>query len=208
MRQVESEGAAMVRFTEQGSGRYSPFTRPVRWQLEAYWTLEPRYAPARYEKRVSDLDGNLSLTERRTFDWREGTVHFQRIDREGGRDVDRVLRVPPDTLTAEGLAVALRHLPFQSPRPVRAHFLSDEPKLYEVTFKIKGIEPIATPGGSSDCYKVEMDFDLGLFNLLEAFIPDTALWFTTASPHLWVQYRGLESGRGTPVVTRSALSGR
>ncbi len=207
MQQVESEGEAMVRFTERGSGRYSPFTQPVRWQLEAYWTLEPRYAPARYEKTVSDLEGNVLVTERRTFDWREGTVHFQRIDREGDRDVDQVLRVPEDTLTAEGLAVALRHLPFESPRPVRAHFLSDEPKLYPVTFRIKGREVIDIPEGSTDCYTVRMDFDLGLLNLFKAFIPETTLWFAAAAPHRWVRSRGLESGRGTPVVIRTAQSG-
>ncbi len=203
MERVLLEGQAMVRFREWGAGRYSPFPEPVRWELEAFWTASPRFAPFSYEKKIFGLDGELRVTERRRFDWERSTVHFQRIDSAGKRNVDRVLPVPRDTLTAEGIALALQGLPFEKPHPVKAHFLSDEPKVYQVTFAVGGRRAVKTPAGTVDSFEIKMDLNLGLLNFFKPFIPDTKLWFSAAAPHRWVQYRGLESGRGTPVVTRT-----
>ena len=204
MEEVVLEGKPRIRFTETGIGRYSPFSQPVIWTVESYWSAGDRYAPLSYEKSISNPEGNLQVMERRSFDWRRGTARFQRIDSEGKRSLDKTVKVPPDTLTPDGLALALQHLPFDPPRPVQAHFLSDEPKVYKVTFKIVGRESLATESGPVETYKVQMDFHLGVLSLFKAFIPEIHFWFDTTTPHYWVRYEGPESGRGTPVVVRTA----
>ena len=204
MEEVVHEGETRIRFRETGSGRYSPFSQPVRWTVEAYWTSGDRYAPLSYQKSISDAAGNLRVTERRWFDWTRGTARFQRTDAEGKRSLDKTVKVPSDTLTPDGLALALQHLPFDLPRPVQAHFLSDEPKVYKVTFKMVERERLSTASGPVEAYKVQMDFHLGVLSLFKAFIPDIHFWFDARTPHYWVRYKGLESGRGTPVVVRTS----
>lgn len=192
----------MVRFTETGEGHHSPFKVPVRWNLESFWIYGARFSPQRYEKTFADLKGNPLVTEEFTFDWAKETVRFERIDHVRHLNTERVLSVPPDTLTSDGIATALRALPYGSSSPVTIHLLTNEPKLYKVTFEIQGQEKVKTQAGEFICYKVKMDIDLGFLNLFKVFGPDIFFWFTVDPPHFWVQYEGPEAGRGSPGVVR------
>ncbi|MDA2923981.1 DUF3108 domain-containing protein [Acidobacteria bacterium AH-259-L09] len=82
------------------------------------------------------------------------------------------------------------------------------PAIYQVTFKVEGRERVKTPAGDFNCYKVEMDVDLGFLNLFKVFVPDTHFWFTVDPPHFWVRYEGLERGRGSPKVVRASTGHR
>ena len=202
MHRLLVDGQPMVKLTESGEGYYSPFHQRVRWNLESYWWFEHRFSPQRSEKTFTDLKGTLLAVERKTFDWTKGKVRFERVDKVGRRDVDRELKIPADTLTSEGLAVALRSLPFGLPRTVKLHLLSDEPKVYEVTFRIEGVEPVKTTTGLYNCFKVKMDVKLGFLRLFKMLIPEIYFWFSQDPPHFWVRYQGPESGRGSPEVVR------
>ncbi len=202
---ITTDGQSLVKFTETGEGYYSPFSQRVRWSVESYWKLGQRFSPLHYEKTFTDMEGVPVVVERRRFDWRNRTVQFEREDRIGDRSIDVELEVPRFTWTSDGVAVALRSFPFDSPRPVKVHLLSDEPKLYEVTFTVKGIDPVGTKSGVRDCYKVKMDVNLGFLNLFKAFVSDIYFWFAVETPHRWVRYQGLESGRGSPEVLRQSI---
>ena len=192
----------MVRLTEEGAGKYSPFRQEVRWNLESYWWLTDRFFPQHSKKTFTDLKGNVLVVERTSFEWEKGMAKFERVDKIGNRSVHRKMRVPADTLTPEGLGVALRSLPFDSRRPVRLHILADEPKVYEVVFRVDGVESVKTARSLYDCYRVKMDVKLGIFSLFKVFLPDVYFWFTQESPHFWVRYQGPERGRGSPEVVR------
>ncbi|MFQ5928891.1 MAG: DUF3108 domain-containing protein [Acidobacteriota bacterium] len=202
LQQISLSGQPMVSFTETGEGRYSPFKHPVRWKLESLWRYENRFCPQSYEKKFTDLEGNLLVTERFSLDWDKNIAQFERIDHVGNHRTEEVLKVPLDTLTTDGIATALRALPYDSPRPLTVHLLTNAPELYKVTFKIEGREKVKTPAGDFDCYKVKMDIDLGFLDLFKVLVPDTYFWFTVAPPHFWVRYEGLESGPGSPKVVR------
>ena len=147
LRQITEDDRLLVRFTETGEGYYSHFPQRVRWTMKSYWEFGERFSPLFYEKTFSDMEGVPVVVERRRFDWKKGTVRFEREDKIGDRGVDEELEVPPTTWTVDGLATALRSLPFDSPRPVKVHLLTDEPKLYKVTFTIQGTEPIRSGEG-------------------------------------------------------------
>jgi hypothetical protein len=72
--------------------------------------------------------------------------------------------------------------------------LTNEPKVYDVTFEWRGIEKVKTPAGEFECYKLEMVPHLGVLNIFRPFVSKTFLWFTVAEPHYWVRYAGPESG--------------
>lgn len=200
LEQVTVNGQRLVRFTETGQGRYSPFKEEVRWTLEALWNAEDAFSPLSFEKTVSDMNGGLLVRERKAFDLARGRVQFQRQDSAALTSTMKELEVPSDTLAVEGIGTALRSLPFDPPRPFRAHLLTNEPELYEVTLEPRGRERVKTQAGEFECYKVELVPHLGLLSVFRVFVPKTYFWFTVAPPHFWVRYQGLESGLGTPHV--------
>jgi hypothetical protein len=117
-----------------------------------------------------------------------------------GRKMMRTLQIPADTLTVEGIAGALRSLPFGSDMKFPAHFLSNEPKLYSVTFEMSDRETIRTPSGNVDCYKIELVPHIGALGAFRFLVPKAYFWMAVAPPHKWVKYQGPENGPGTPEI--------
>jgi hypothetical protein len=207
MQQTEVEKRRAVRFTENGTGRLSSFSREVRWSAEATWLADTDFQPVDIQKTVTATDGTPLLVERKHFDRIKGTVRFER--RKGnGRLETSTLEIPTDTLVVEGLAAVLRFAPIDESHPLAAHVLSNEPRVYSVTFEWRGREHIKTPAGEFDCYKVEMVPHLGVMNLLRPFVTKTFFWFTVESPHNWVRYEGSENGPGTPSVVMELTRSR
>ena len=188
-----------VRFTEKGTGHLSSFPNEVQWSLEALWLAEDAFLPLEFEKTVTTSDGKELLVERKHFDRDKGTVRFERRNAAGGLET-KTVEAPPDTLAIEGLAGVLRFLPLNETRAFSAHVLSNEPRVYDVTFESRGKERIKVPAGEFECYKLEMVPHLGVLNVFRPLFPKTFFWFTVSAPHDWIRYEGPESGPGTPNI--------
>jgi hypothetical protein len=188
-----------VRFTETGHGHFSPYTEPVQWKIEAVWTANVAFYPSRFEKTVMDMNGRTITTERKIFDPARHTVRFERKG-EALPAVSRDLRTPADTVTVEGIAGILRYLPFDHWRPVSLHFLTNEPKVYEMKVEMRGKERVKTPAGEFESYRIEFVPNLGALNVFHAFLPKARFWFSASQPHFWVRYEGPENGPGTPEI--------
>lgn len=201
MRRVESDAQDAVRMTESGQGHYSGFNQEIRWNIEVWWAAGDAFRPIRSERTVTDLSGKMLLEERKQFDWTKNQVRFERRDLKDGKTTTKVLAIPNDTLTVEGIAGALRGLPFDRLRSFAAHLLTNEPTLYDITLELRGRETVRTSAGTFDCYKVELVPHAGALNVFRVFFPKTYFWFTVDSPHTWVRYQGLESGPGSPEIT-------
>src|SRR5690242_7340075 len=132
------DGRPTVRFTERGSGRYSPFNGDVRWNTETVWDAQATFRPLKTERVVTDAAGKQLLKERKTFNFDKGVVLVEREDKPSRPSIE----IPPDTITVDGIAGALRSLPFN--RPFENHLLSNEPKLYDVSFETRGRERVQT----------------------------------------------------------------
>jgi hypothetical protein len=197
MEPSERQGQKTIRFTERGQGRISPFTREVRWSLEAVWSAASSLQPLDTEKMITSSTGEWLATERKHFDAKAGTVRFERQSSDSRSDM-KTISIPADTLAVEGIAGVLRFMTFDRPFP--AHLLSNEPNLYSVTFENRGRERVKTPAGAFDAYKIEVVPHMGVLNVLRSLFPKTYFWFTVAAPHFWVRYEGLENGRGTPEI--------
>ena len=200
MERGSEQGPQTVRFTEKGSGRYSGFNQEVRWNTETIWTSGESFRPLSIERTVTDAAGNPLVRERKSFNFDKGTVEIDRDDITTGQKSRRSLSIPADTLAVDGIAGALRSLPFERSRPVELHLLSNEPKVYDVTLEVQGRERIRTPAGPLECYKVELRPGVGVLKLFGFLVPKAYFWFTVDAPHYWVRYEGPENGRGTPQV--------
>jgi Protein of unknown function (DUF3108) len=199
MEPSEHEGKKAIRFTERGQGHVSPFSGEVRWSLEAEWSAERGLRPLKTEKIVTTLTGTRVAIERKHFDVVNNTVTFDR-QASDGRTETKSLSIPADTLAVEGIAGILRFLAFDENLRYSAHLLSNEPRVYSVTFEQRAKERVRTPAGEFEAYKVEMVPHLGVLNVFRSFAPKTFFWFTVQQPHFWVRYQGLENGPGTPEI--------
>jgi len=199
MEPIEREGKKAVRFTERGQGHVNPFPGEVRWTLESIWSAEASFQPLNSEKIVTTPTGAPLVRERKHFDPVKGIATFER-QHAAEPPEEKSITVPPDTLIAEGIAGVLRYLMFEQATAFPVHLLSNEPRLYSVTFESRGKEHVRTPAGEFDCYKIEMVPHLGVLNVVRYFYPKAFFWFTVAPPHFWVRYEGPESGPGTPEI--------
>jgi hypothetical protein len=200
MQRENAQGRSVVRFVEKGSGRYSPFNREVNWNVETLWTAEEWFRPLRSERTVTDMAGKPLIKERKSFSFDKGIVEIERQDLSTGSTSRQSLKITQDTVTVDGIAGALRSLPFDRLGSFKLHVLTNEPKLYEVSFEGRGVEKIRTPAGEFNCYKVEMRPEVGVLRLFSFMIPKAYFWFTVDAPHYWVRYDGPENGRGTPEI--------
>jgi hypothetical protein len=195
-------GKNAVRFTENGRGRYSPFTQEVRWSMVSIWLADGRFSPLQSEKTILDSQGKTLAVEKKAFDSAAGKVKVERKNEKGATETSS-FSATPDTLTVEGIAAVLQFFPFGKAGPagtLSGHMLSNEPKLYDVTIESRGTELLKTAHGEVDCFKLELVPHLGLLNVFKVFYPKTYFWFSAAEPHRWVRYQGLENGPGTPEV--------
>lgn len=206
METLQVQGKRAVRITERGSGRISEFPQDVRWSLEATWRAEDGFQPLDVEKTISASDGRRLVVERKHFDHDKGIVRFERQTLDERPEI-KSLAVPPDTLVIEGIAGVLRFLEPDGGHPFSAHLLTNEPRLYSVTFELRGKERVKTPAGDFECYKLELVPHLGILNTFRYFFPKTFFWYTVAPPHYWIRYEGPENGPGTPQVVMELSHG-
>lgn len=192
-------GEEAVRFTESGRGRYFPFKEAVTWTLEAVWLAGPAFYPLRFSKTTTGSSGTRLAIETKEFDRNRRTARFSRKLEKGDAE-SRSFAAGPDVLAIEGIAGILSYLPFEQASTVKAHLLSNEPKLYDVSLEPRGKETISAASGRVECYKIEVVPHLGLLNLFRPILPKTYFWFAVAQPHRWVRFQGLEAGPGSPEI--------
>ena len=200
------KGVKAVRFTENGKGHYSPFQQEVRWTLESIWLADGSFFPLQFEKTIRNTQGAIITVEKKTFDPAAGRVKFERRNEKGATETSS-FSAAPDVLTVEGIAGILQFFPFAksgSATTLKAHMLSNEPKLYDVSIEPRGTERVKTLTGNIDCFKIELVPHLGVLNVVRAFYPKTYFWFSVAEPHSWVRFQGLENGPGSPEIIMEA----
>ena len=202
MEGLQIQGRNAVRFTETGSGHLSDYSQEVRWSTRSVWLAEDGFRPLDTERTITATDGKVLLVERKHFDHDKATVHLERTREGGGKETEN-LDVPDDTLAIEGLAGVLRFANLPKSRSLSAHVLTNEPRVYSVSFEWRDEETVRTPAGEFHCYRVEMIPHLGVLNVIRPFLQKTYFWYTVAAPHNWIRYQGPESGPGTPEVVMS-----
>lgn len=204
--QFTQNGENFLKLTFEGKGLLYPFSENATWVSESIFKADGSFYPISTNSTVKNMSGEIINTDKKTIDLELGTATFERNNIDGEGSLTETFDFTPETLIVEGVFMALRTFPFQSGDKVKAGFLSNEPELYNVEFKLKGIETVNTPEGDVECYKVELVPKLGVLGVFKVFFPKTYFWFTVAPPHSWVKYVGYENGRNSPEVVMSVVN--
>lgn len=200
MERTTVDGKPVLRFTEEGRGIRSPYDQETVWTILSLWTDESPPRPIRSESTTSDFKGRPLVRESKVFDFARSQVEIEKTDSRTGKAKRETMRLPPDTLAVDGLAGILRGLDFGATAPYAAHLLTNEPKMYDITFETRGREKIQTEDGEVECYKVEVVPHAGVLNVFRGLYPKTIFWFQVEDPHTWVRYVGSENGPGSPEI--------
>jgi hypothetical protein len=196
-------GRPVIRFTEAGEGIRANFERPVSWTIVSTWSNEGIPRPLDSEATYRDASDRVLLTDKRSFDWSRKHLRVVRTA-EGEKPKEEVLQLREDLLMVDGIAGVLRGLDFNSARPLAAHLIGSDLKIYEVRLEVRGRERIQTASGTVETFKVELVPHLGLLDLFRFLYPKTHFWFRVDAPHTWVRYEGLEDGPGSPEIILSS----
>ena len=196
------DGVTKFKIIYNAKGATSPFSRDQKltWKSVAIWRADDKFLPLSSETVIKDMAGNVIMIDEKEFDHKKDTAVFAREDVNLSKYDRKLYDITPETLMVEGIVYALRTLPFGTDQTVTAQILSNEPELYNVEFKERGIEKVQTPNGEIECYKVEVVPKLGVRNLFKVFFPKTYFWFTVEAPHKWVRYEGYENGIESPEI--------
>lgn len=196
------DGVKRFKLVFNAKGATSPFSRDqqLTWKSVAIWEAQEKFMPIKSETVIKDLAGNVIMIDEKTFNHKRGTAVFAREDLRLNKYDRKLYDITPDTLIVEGITYALRDLPFGTDNVVNSKLLTNEPELYNVEYKERGIEKIKTPDGEIDCYKVEIVPKLGVRNIFKVFFPKTYFWLAVEPPHKWIKYEGYENGIETPEV--------
>ena len=201
MREDVVDNQPVISMTEEGEGRYSGYDDTVRWRTETRWSRGETFRPLRVAKTFTDANGTVLTREHTEFDSRNNVVRFEREDLRSGTSRVDTRPMPSDTLSVEGIAAALRTIPFEDDASISAHLFTPAPEMYEVTFEIRGRETVDSAGRRVECYKIELVPRLGIFSLFRFMLPKAYFWFAADPPHYWIRYEGPENGPGTPRIT-------
>jgi hypothetical protein len=202
--ETDAEGRPIVRMREEGEGLYSGFDEEVVWRTDSLWSAGDTFAPIRTERTVRNLGGTVLVRERTDFDRANGVIRFEREEPETGDTQSETFDLPRDVLSVEGIAAALRGIPFGEDVSVETRLFTPEPELYEVTLHVRGRETVGIAEGDREAYKVEIEPHLGLLSVFRFLLPEAYFWFAVEPPHDWLRYEGPEAGRGTPAITMEA----
>lgn len=204
--QYKENGVNHLRITFTGKGLLYPYSENVTWVSDSIFKAQGYLYPVSSVSTVKNTKGDVVTIEKKSFDPELETATFEREELAGGDTLNESFDFTPGTLIVEDIFMALRSLPFASGEDVKARFLSNEPELYNIELKQRGIETVKTPEGDVECYKVELVPKLGVIGVLKVFFPKTYFWFTVAPPHSWVKYEGFEKGRNSPEVTMTVVN--
>lgn len=195
VQRIEHEGDPYLYIKEEGAGIYGKDKKYKSWVSEAYYLYKDgRATPYQTKLVYKDREGKILQTVTKIYD-PEAKKAIVRLNGEEKR-----FDFEADLIDKELLGTALQNYPFAQKRDVEFHLITNEPTRYKITVKYRGTEKIEVDGKEVACHKLQMIPDLGLLNVLGAFVPKTYFWYRIDPPHDYVRYEGLESGLGTPYI--------
>jgi hypothetical protein len=195
---VEKSGQYIV-VSEDGEGIYGQDKKFKRWHSAAFYRYEgDKATPYQASLTFRNAAGATLEAITKYYYLKEKKV----VVATGSKQKE--FSFLPDLIDKEEIAFAFINFPFAEKRDMELHLLTNEPTLYKIALKYLGIENVSLGGKNVSCYKLQMIPDLGLLNMLGAFVPKTYFWYKVEPPHEFVRYEGLESGLGTPYIVMAA----
>ncbi len=189
----------------KGEGNYAVGTfadakMPTRWEVNSYYYLNGSVQPYYSKKLVYSLAGKPLGIQIVYYDSEGRKVYFSDENLLTGKKRRKTLDWYDDLVDRYAYAVILLSYPFAERRPLRLHYISDDPKIYAFNFSYAGKQKVVVPAGTFTAHKLKMKVDLGLLGLIGVFVPESSYFVSDSDPKIFLKYEGLEAGMGSPLV--------
>ena len=191
------EGKEYLYREDKGEGITGKDKTFKSWETQSWSLLEGnRLIPYSVKFVQKNKDGQVVYTIEKTYNFKDKKIYCK----INGKSKE--FTCYPDQVDKEQLGLTMGNYPFEAKekKDISLHLFTHEPSMYKINAKFLGEEKVAIGKRTYDCYKLEMQVDLGALNIIGAFIPKTYFWFQTKKPYDFVKYEGLESGLNTPYV--------
>ncbi len=193
-KKVDVQGKPFLYIEDKGEGIWGKDGTYKTWAVRSFFRIEgDKLVPHQVKGEFKDKSGKVLRSFQKDYLPKEGKVLFT----ENGKTKE--IKYTEGMIDKENLGISMSNFPFEKKEFIFS-LLTHEPTSYKMTGKNLGKEKITVKGTEMLCNKIEMVPDLGLVNMLGAFVPKTYFWLESAAPHQFIRYEGLESGLGTPYI--------
>lgn len=204
---VPDKGDNIYLLSEKGDGSFSGFRDKISWLAQLnFESNKDTVRPLRMERLVSDKNGKLLARESQEFDFRQGKVGYKYINALTGQQTKKEIDFKGDIANRLMLGLYIQKFLENGRRRGTVYILSSEPRLYRVTIRIVGKEEVDVGGSKRQAYKLCLEPELGLLNVLKIVLPKAYVWHSSEPPFEWLRYRGLENDITSPRVEIKALN--
>lgn len=190
----------LYKLTEEGRGIYSGFDEPVSWKAEAVFiSNESGITPVTADRAVFSPDGALLAKETQEFDLKKGKARYSY--RSGSkRSITKAFDFSGDITNRLLLGLYIQKMLANGLREKTTWLLSSEPRIYRVRISIIDEETISLGGHDYKVFKICLDPQLGLLDIIKVFVPKAYVWHSSSNKFEWIKYKGLEESLQSPMV--------
>ncbi len=203
------DGKVFYKFAEQGKGDYDRY-KDVTWEIVAEIEEKAGFLQTVYSMRIiRDRVGDVIVKYEKNFDYDKRKIYYTAVDGRGNIVKKATFPIKGKTTDNETLVYFLKtFVAHRNDKKYKSFYLiSSEPRLYRVNIQTIGSEVLELPLGKMKAIKLRLIPDLGLLtNFSGALIPPTFIWYREESPHIWLQYEGLETGLGSSHIVAYIIS--
>jgi hypothetical protein len=191
---VDIEGLFIL--TEKGTGSFTGYRDKISWTARLEFERKKDYIrPIRLENRVSDKSGREIVIERQEFDYKNQKASSSRTDLVTKETQEETFKFRGDIINRLLLPLYIQRFLKDGKKEESVSILSPEPRLYKINIFMVSEDQIDIDGKKIAAYKLCIDPQLGLLNILKALVPRKAYsWHSADQDYRWLKYEGPEVG--------------
>jgi hypothetical protein len=195
------KGKNICTLVETGSGCYSGFEGRVLWKSELeYIDKQGTIYPVNSLTRTTDASGSTIAIEENSFDYANHTVTCKHEDTASGKTRARVFKFRHDIVNRLTLALYIQRFLESGKEQATLEILNSQPRLIKCRLYVVDKEEIVSCNEKKQSYKMCLDPELGLLDIVKVLIPKSYVWHSACDGHEWLKYKGLEEDLGSPIV--------
>jgi len=186
---------------EKASGTYGGFDERISWETILELKEEKDdVKPVKMEKRIFDKNGKLIIRDLQEFDFSKNTVTLKRENLVTGKKEEKAFVFEGDIVNRPFLATYIQKMLGKGETQKSVYMITDKPRLYRMNIRVEGEKKIEIDARSVTAHKIQIEPDLGIFNVFKFILPKMYMWHMGKPRFEWLKYAGPESTIKSPEV--------
>ncbi|MEW5758255.1 MAG: hypothetical protein AB1755_02115 [Candidatus Omnitrophota bacterium] len=201
--------ASIYKISEEAKGIYSGYDGEITRKTVVFYekTTDDNYRILKSQTEFFTQDQKLILKELQTYDYANKKVYIEAEDYLKHKAKKGELEIRGQIANKLTLPLQIRKTLLANRKFEPIYFVSSKPALYKVDLRVIKEEELDFNNQKIKAYKILLDPDIGIFNILKFLVTNTFVWFNSDMPYELVKYEGLETDLGSErviVCTNSA----